>query len=235
MTCLAGTDECQLRTITASQVSSAVLLSAYIGARVYFVAQEHETDIALIQIMLVTLGTLLYVFLSFALVEDQLIRLLRALKPRYAWAEFGYRVFLPIIVALMPLSITTWMPALFDSWATRSGGPGSDFGPVAIYVVGYHLLIYASFLLWDAIVLLGARGSAVQSEIRAVARGFIATDSAGLCILLLFQAVRLWSGFLAALVLMVFILFTGRQISVVAQEMRLVYSGHGGFGRGILR
>lgn len=234
--CLAGTGECQLRTITASQLSLALLLSTYVGTQVYFLGRETEASIVLIQMMLMTLGTLLYVYLSFALVEYQLITLLRALKPTFAWIEFGYRVALPIIIALLPLSLTTWVPAALGSWLAPIRAPGELFGTAAVHLAGYHALIYLSFLLWDGIVYFGAPADpSTRSEIRSIARGFAITDGVGLCILLLFQALRPWNDGASVLILVAFIFFTAWQVSTVGRAVRVAYAERGGFGRGILR
>ncbi len=116
--CKAGAGRCELPTITASQLAAAAILSAYTIARTYSVASAKSDPVAA-QLTAASAMTIVYIFLCFWLVEEQLIGDLRALKRLFSWLEFGFRIVLLIAIALMPNFVDAWIPAVLDRFAAE--------------------------------------------------------------------------------------------------------------------
>lgn len=219
--CESGTGRCELATIAASQLSTALILLVYVIVRIYEVASAAPDNTLSIQTTTASVVTIVYIFLSFLLVENLKIGDLRLLRPPFAVVEFIFRVTLLVVIALMPTFVEHWLPSFIGYVLTAVGrAPDSLFGP-SDYVVMFLGLLYLMFLLWDAIVYFGAppRDEA-KKEIRATPREFFGRDVTGLVILSLVEAVRFVSPALASFAIIVFILYSGWLISSVYRDLR---------------
>jgi hypothetical protein len=227
--CKAGTGQCELPTITASQLSAAGILFAYIITRVYSVAATSEGNPVAVQITTASAGTIIYIFLCFWLVEDQLIAVLRQLRRAYAWAEFCFRVILLASLALLPNFVSTWIPRMMPRSVDKHVS-GAD------YIVVFLAILFLMFIIWDGLVYFGAprEDEKAQANVRNIAKAYFRTDVVGLAILIVAEVLRFVNANAAAFVLIAFILFAAWLILAMYRELTGKRFASG-LGRAMLR
>lgn len=225
--CRAGTGRCEFSTITASQLSTAVIILAYVVIRIAVAVLAKNTDENGIQLTIVSAFTIIYIFICLLLIEDVYISTLRDLPAGYRWTEFLLRV-----AVLMVLSI---LPTFLDAIPTLP----SRTTP-ADRTVDFLIILYVMFLSWDAVVYWG--GSAVQkrspdaaSGAHKIARRFSRTDGAGIILLIAAAGSSYASAKVGAVVLIAFILFAfWFQIRKAGKEL-INSRFNSGFTRDMLR
>jgi hypothetical protein len=134
--------KCELRTISASQFSSATVLLVTLALFAYSAvskADPENHDFA-VHAALFLLGTVAYYFIGSWQIEEEHIVQLRTLHPQFAWAEIIFRVG---ILALLGVAsaLLDWL-AIFDLHGVSAE-------------LTFLVIIFVSFLAWDAIVAFG--------------------------------------------------------------------------------
>lgn len=205
---------CELGALAASQISTAVILFIYVLVQVGSVVAGEDDPIA-VQLTLASAFTILYIFLCFWLVEEKLISQLRELKPFFAFAEFAFRIFLLVLLFLMPNFVGGWIPDLLPD---GSNGPNSvRIGPAESVVI-FLALLYLFFLVWDALIFFGAPTGEKRDAIQTTSKSFVGTDFLGLLILGSIAGLRFVDENLAAIALLGFIIFSAWLIFRVGRE-----------------
>jgi len=165
-------EQCGLRTVSASQMSSVVVLVctlAWFACRSVSQADAETKDFA-VDAVLFLLGSVIYYFLGSWMLEEKYISQLRSLKPRYAVAEMVVRVGILMLLGIASLFLDRL--ALF-----KFTGVSAE--------LAFLVFIFFCFLVWDLIVALGDSGHG-QFDL---AYEFFVMDIIGASIVLL----ALWS------------------------------------------
>jgi hypothetical protein len=234
--CRAGTGQCELNTITASQLSATVILSIYLLVSICSAAVAKTADAIAIQTTIASMATVFYIFLCILRIEDQLIIELRTLKRFARRGEFGSRVLLLGALALMPSLVGTWIPHLLSTtWIPGVIGP--DWIPKALRngdaadrIVVYLALLYLVFLCWDGILYFGASDEqAHRTAVRKIAVEYFKTDIVGFFILISVEIFRFVDTRIASVILVGFIVLSAVQIYNVYKKWKIRFRS--GFGR----
>jgi uncharacterized membrane protein YqjE len=170
--CRSATGRCEFSTLTASQLSTAAIILAYVVTRIAVAVIEGAADTNGIQLTIVSAITIVYIFLCFLLIEDIYIAHLRGLRSAYRWMEFALRVIVLMAISILPTFINA-IPTL-----SNNAGPANR---IAIFLI----VLYLVFLAWDAVVYLGApRSGQDRLEIQKIALRFLLTDGIGIGLLI---------------------------------------------------
>lgn len=153
--------ECELDTLSASQIASAAIFAGYLGYIAYRVT-ESETDASWylkIPCILGCVFCMAYYFFGCWIVEEEHIDKFRSFKGWIAWSEFILRIGILIVFAMFGLMVQHMIPE--KSGLTRPGMSGVSAVLLCLTIV----IILA--LIWDLIIWLGETHPPTSKSISA--------------------------------------------------------------------
>jgi hypothetical protein len=150
---------CELTTLSASQLGSALALLLALAAAVNSIMHRTLPDALdkglYIEYLIFVILTICYFFVGVWLLETQYVDLLRSIASPWHIVEFLVRMLVIVCFVFFPTMAATITRQL-SLWLTDPTNPLDQTSDLLQYSLpGYLVLLYAIFLFWDFLVLIG--------------------------------------------------------------------------------
>lgn len=162
---------CEIRTLSASQISSALVLLLTLGVYAYegaATADPQHHDFAF-HAALFFVGTVAYYFISSWQIEEEYIIHLRSLQGGYAWAEYLVRVCILGLLGAASLIFNLLSECSLNGVAAE---------------LAFLIIVFLGFMVWDGMVAYGAPNEDKYGA-SGLAWRFLKTDFIGALIILI--------------------------------------------------